>query len=171
MTDDKIEGLTADLRCAVQVAWRRGAKDWARLNYPQWVEWLESCDASVQQPADGEGVMSMVHSGQGAVTPTCDEVWTVGQHPAMLRGWIVRPVLFGSRVRVLPEHEGGHVVIKSEEDARLIAAAPDMLAALISTRDSLQAMADEGIVAGGSWPTIDAAIAKATTPPVKTGEG
>ncbi len=30
MTDDKIEGLTADLRCAVQVAWRRGAKEWAR---------------------------------------------------------------------------------------------------------------------------------------------
>jgi hypothetical protein len=50
MTDDKIEGLTADLRCAVQVAWRRGAKDWARLNYPQWVEWLESCDA---ETADG----------------------------------------------------------------------------------------------------------------------
>lgn len=76
--------------------------------------------------------MSTVHSGQGAVASTCDEVWTVGQHPAMLRGWIVRPVLFGSRVRVLPEHEGGHVVIKSEEDARLIAAAP-RLRALVQT--------------------------------------
>ena len=60
MTDDKIEGLTADLRCAVQVAWRRGAKDWARLNYPQWVEWLESCDAETvaalsSRPVDDTG--------------------------------------------------------------------------------------------------------------------
>lgn len=42
---DKIEGLEADLRGAVQVAYRRGAKEWARLNYPGWIEWLESCDA------------------------------------------------------------------------------------------------------------------------------
>lgn len=41
---DTIEGLTSDLQMAVQVAWRRGAKDWARLNYPGWVEWLRSCD-------------------------------------------------------------------------------------------------------------------------------
>lgn len=47
----------------------------------------------------------------------------------------------------------------------LIAAAPDLLAVLISTRDSLQAMADEGIVAQGSWPTVNAAIAKATGEP------
>lgn len=44
LATDKIEGLTADLRSAVQVAWKRGAKDWARLNYPQWVDWLEVCD-------------------------------------------------------------------------------------------------------------------------------
>jgi hypothetical protein len=41
---DKIEGLTTDLQLTVQVAWRRGAKDWVRLNYPQWVAWLEACD-------------------------------------------------------------------------------------------------------------------------------
>ena len=51
-----------------------------------------------------------------------------------------------------------------DANARLIASAPDLLEALISTRDSLQAMADEGIIAQGSWPTIDAAIRKATAP-------
>ena len=51
---------------------------------------------------------------------------------------------------------------EGEANARLIASAPDLLEALISTRASLQAMADEGIVAEGSWPTIDAAIQKAT---------
>jgi len=50
----------------------------------------------------------------------------------------------------------------AEANARLVAAAPTMLDALLSTRDSLQAMADEGIIAEGSWPTIDAAISKAT---------
>ena len=37
----------------------------------------------------------------------------------------------------------------------------ELLAVLISTRANLQAMADEGIVAQDSWPTIDLAIAKA----------
>lgn len=64
------------------------------------------------------------------LVPGCDEAWTVGQHPAVSDGWIVRPVLFGSRVRVLPEWEGGHVVLKREADARMIGAAPTMLAAL-----------------------------------------
>lgn len=67
---------------------------------------------------------------QAGSIPTEREEWTVGQHLAMSSGWIVRPVLFGSRVRVLPECEGGHVVIKSERDARLIAAAPALLEAL-----------------------------------------
>ena len=40
---DKAEGLESDLRSAVQVAWRRGAKEWARLNYPQYIDWLEAC--------------------------------------------------------------------------------------------------------------------------------
>lgn len=31
---DKIEGLTLDLSSAVEVAIRRGATEWARLNYP-----------------------------------------------------------------------------------------------------------------------------------------
>lgn len=56
--------------------------------------------------------------------------WEVGQHPAIARGWIVKPVLFGSHVRVLPECEGGHVLLLDEADARLIAAAPEMLDAL-----------------------------------------
>lgn len=42
---DKAEGLEADLRQAVLVAWKRGAEEWCRLNYPQWVEWLEACHA------------------------------------------------------------------------------------------------------------------------------
>jgi hypothetical protein len=68
-------------------------------------------------------------SGEASI-PGGDEVWTVGQHPAVSSGWIVRPVLFGSRVRVLPEHEGGHVILRNEADARMIGAAPTMLAAL-----------------------------------------
>jgi len=40
---DKVEGLETDLRCAVQVAYNRGATEWARLNYPGMIEWLESC--------------------------------------------------------------------------------------------------------------------------------
>jgi hypothetical protein len=40
---DKVEGLESDLRCAVQVAYNRGATLWARLNYPDMIEWLESC--------------------------------------------------------------------------------------------------------------------------------
>lgn len=58
--------------------------------------------------------------------------WEVGQHPAVSNGWIVRPILFGSNVRVLPESEGGHVIIRDERIARLIAAAPDLLEALES---------------------------------------
>lgn len=40
---DKVEGLETDLRCAIQVAYCRGATEWARLNYPDMIEWLESC--------------------------------------------------------------------------------------------------------------------------------
>ena len=72
---------------------------------------------------------------------------------------------------LLGDYVPGECDADMDAAARLFCAAPDLLAALISTRASLQAMADEGIVAEGSWPTIDAAIAKATTPPVKTGEG
>jgi hypothetical protein len=43
MLRDKVEGLESDLRCAVQVAYNRGATEWARLNYPDMIEWLESC--------------------------------------------------------------------------------------------------------------------------------
>ena len=74
--------------------------------------------------------------------------WEVGQHPAIANGWIVRPVLFGSRVRVLPECEGGAVLIKSEADARLIAAAPDLLDALVTARIAIIALADRALEAG-----------------------
>lgn len=48
---DKVEGLDTDLSLAVQVAWRRGAKDWARLNYAALVPWLEACDKAEQARA------------------------------------------------------------------------------------------------------------------------
>lgn len=32
---DKIDGLEADLDSAVEVAWKRGAHEWVRLNYPK----------------------------------------------------------------------------------------------------------------------------------------
>lgn len=34
--EDSVEGLTEDLYQAVLVAYRRGAHEWAWLNYPQW---------------------------------------------------------------------------------------------------------------------------------------
>ena len=80
--------------------------------------------------------------------------WEIGQHPAIPNAWIVRPALFGSRVRVLPECEGGHVLILSEQDARLIAAAPDLLAAL-------QALDRNGHTEA-TWFIAKKAIAKAT---------
>jgi hypothetical protein len=52
--------------------------------------------------------------------------WEVGQHPAVSNGWIVRPIMLGSNVRVLPEHEGGHVMFKDEAVAHKVAAAEDM---------------------------------------------
>jgi hypothetical protein len=78
----------------------------------------------------GSSPQEAIPSAQTVKPAGQSEVWEVGQHPAVSNGWIVRPVLFGSRVRVLPEHEGGHVLIRSERDARLIAAAPDLLAAI-----------------------------------------
>ena len=32
--EDRVEGLTADLESAVEVAYRRGAMEWVYLNYP-----------------------------------------------------------------------------------------------------------------------------------------
>ena len=56
--------------------------------------------------------------------------WELGTHPGDHNLNIIKPVLFGNRVTVLPQHEGGHVSIKNIADARLIAAAPDLLEAL-----------------------------------------
>ncbi len=38
---DKIEGLEADLESAVEVAFKRGAVDWVRLNYPKMYDSLK----------------------------------------------------------------------------------------------------------------------------------
>lgn len=38
--EDRAEGWEADCRMAVQVAYERGAVEWAEKNYPQWIEWL-----------------------------------------------------------------------------------------------------------------------------------
>ncbi len=38
---DKIEGLEADLKSAIQVAWHRGATKWVKMNYPRDAERLE----------------------------------------------------------------------------------------------------------------------------------
>lgn len=40
--NDKIEGLTCDLRLAVETAYHRGATEWTRLNYPRWFAELEA---------------------------------------------------------------------------------------------------------------------------------
>ena len=49
---DRAEGLESDLRQAVLVAWKRGAEQWCRLNYPQWVDWLEACHAPAAPTGD-----------------------------------------------------------------------------------------------------------------------
>lgn len=88
--------------------------------------------------------------------PSTPGPWEVGQHPAMSRGWIVRPALFGPRVMVLPEWDGGHVVLKSEADAHLIAAAPELLTSL-KIMLSLFGGADPDDVEGNA--ALDAAVA------------
>lgn len=42
--EDQNEGLWEELRCAVKTAYRRGAKEWAGLNYSQWIDWLEQSE-------------------------------------------------------------------------------------------------------------------------------
>jgi hypothetical protein len=42
ITENKIEGLESDLESAVQVAYNRGAVEWAKLNYPTWIDRLEA---------------------------------------------------------------------------------------------------------------------------------
>lgn len=56
--------------------------------------------------------------------------WVCGTHPANHELNIIKPVLFGSRVVVLPKCEGGHISIKNKADALLIAAAPELFEAL-----------------------------------------
>jgi hypothetical protein len=46
--NDKIDGLESDLTSAVEVAFKRGATEWTRLNYPDLYRKLsEASDASV----------------------------------------------------------------------------------------------------------------------------
>ncbi|MCS4088425.1 hypothetical protein [Rhizobium sp. BK176] len=42
IVEEKIEGLESDLESAVQAAYNRGAVEWAKLNYPTWIERLET---------------------------------------------------------------------------------------------------------------------------------
>ena len=52
---DKIDGLETDLRLAVGVAYRRGAVEWCRLNYPEYYRRLVCEDALAELAAlDGE---------------------------------------------------------------------------------------------------------------------
>lgn len=46
---DKIDGLDSDLRSAVEEAFKRGATEWTRLNYPDWFRAL-----TAQQEGDGD---------------------------------------------------------------------------------------------------------------------
>jgi hypothetical protein len=51
IVEDKIEGLQSDLESAVQVAYNRGAVEWARLNYPTWIDRLEANKKSAEDRA------------------------------------------------------------------------------------------------------------------------
>jgi hypothetical protein len=46
---DKIEGLEADLDSAVEVAFKRGAEEWVRLNYPKHYERLAAVKADKER--------------------------------------------------------------------------------------------------------------------------
>ncbi|NTG01832.1 hypothetical protein G6L30_17075 [Agrobacterium rhizogenes] len=50
---DKIEGLEADLDSAIEVAYRRGATEWVRLNYP--IHYARLVDAGRAALADEGG--------------------------------------------------------------------------------------------------------------------
>ena len=49
--EDTIEGLDSDLFEAVQVAYSRGATDWAEANYPKWFRQLEN-EAALKKSSD-----------------------------------------------------------------------------------------------------------------------
>jgi hypothetical protein len=92
-----------------------------------------------------------------------NEDWEVGQHPAVPNGWIVRPVLLGSRAYALPECEGGHIVLRSKEDAYRIAALPALLnaaRAFVEAEDALLAeLREEGALpdlTAAPWSLVDA---------------
>lgn len=55
---DKIEGLEADLFLAVSTAYQRGAVEWARLNYPEWIERLGSPPATSEAWRAPDGFVS-----------------------------------------------------------------------------------------------------------------
>lgn len=42
--EDKIEGLQADLDAAIEVAFKHGAKEWVRLNYPDHFKRLDTAE-------------------------------------------------------------------------------------------------------------------------------
>lgn len=51
--EDRVDGLNADLFNAVETAHGRGATEWARLNYPKWIERIEA-NAAARQALTGE---------------------------------------------------------------------------------------------------------------------
>ncbi len=65
---DKVEGLDSDLRCAVQVAYLRGATEWAKRNYPGMIEWLESCVTAHAALTTGEAT-NAGENGNGRLMP------------------------------------------------------------------------------------------------------
>lgn len=43
------DGLESDLFEAVQVAYQRGAKEWAAMNYPKWIDRLKANEEAEEQ--------------------------------------------------------------------------------------------------------------------------
>lgn len=77
--------------------------------------------------------------------------WEVGQHPAIPNGWIVRPILMGPNVRVLPKCEGGHVILMREDVAHKIAAAPELMAASVAAFYRIAGLNLASRVADNGW--------------------
>lgn len=77
--------------------------------------------------------------------------WEVGQHPAIPNGWIVRPILMGQNVRVLPKCEGGHVMLMDKDVAHKIAAAPELMAASVSAFYRIAGLNLASRVADNGW--------------------
>ena len=70
---DKAEGWEAECRLAVEVAYARGAVDWAEKNYPQWTCWLRENQKAKREQSEMNDIRSeikAIHEGLDKISET-----------------------------------------------------------------------------------------------------